>query len=89
MFPIKIKLQYPIQNGSETIESIEISRRLKVKDLMSTDNLEPTAHNAKLIGNLTGLPPNIIEEMDASDYKDVAKVLDSFLSPSPESGKEV
>lgn len=88
MEPITIKLDYPVQYGSETISEVTITRRMQVKDLKGTGMLDDTERGIKLVERLTGQPPKVVEELDAIDFQRISGIIESFLSPSPVNGKE-
>lgn len=78
--PYKIKLQTPIEWGTETIREITIKRRLKARDLKSVpvQNIQMD-HVLSLVSKMTGEPVALIEELDVMDLMQAAEVLNSFL----------
>jgi hypothetical protein len=87
MDPIKIKLQYPIAFGSETIDSVEISRRIKVKDVQATAGKTDVEASIILGYRLTGLSPATFAELDAVDFAAVSDAIAPFLPSGLTDGK--
>ena len=74
---IKIELKYPLEN----LKEINI-RRPKVKDLMEVEqlsNLPEAERELLLFEKLTGVPKDILKELDLYDYTQIQKVYQSFL----------
>jgi len=76
-----IKLKNPITVSGATVTSIEL-RKCKVKDSIAARKSSPDVADQEiaLIAILANLAPSDIEELDMSDYKQVQKVLQGFLS---------
>ena len=79
---VTIFLIYPVQFPKNLMEEITL-RRPKVKDRLSVDNLKITDADkeVRLLGNLAGLTPSELSELDMLDYGRVQEVLQGFLSP--------
>ena len=83
-----IKLKYPIQHGSETINELRVEKRLKAKmfkGIPAQDMLFD--HMLVLLGRLTGQPPSIIEELDSEDLFPAVEMVNSFLPGSLTTGE--
>ena len=76
-----IKLQHPV-----TVDGVSISeltmRRSKVKDRLAVANMRDKSDEEKeimLFANLCEVSPDVIRELDESDYPAVQKVYVSFF----------
>lgn len=87
--PTVVKLQYPIQYGSEEITELRTERRLRAADLrgitfgenMSADDV------MNLVSRLFGQPLSAVKQLDASDLLAAGRVIDSFFKNGPETGE--
>jgi hypothetical protein len=77
----KIKLQYPV-----TIDGVSYSelsmRRSRVKDRLAVANMKDKSDEEKeilLFANLCEVSPDVIRDLDESDYPAVQKVYMSFF----------
>jgi len=85
--PFTLTLREPIEWGSETRETIVITKRLKAKhfkgmrgsDMSFTDQIS-------LISQATVEPFALIEEIDAGDFMVLSNVINSFLPPGLTTG---
>ena len=87
--PLKVfKLKHPIKFGSETIDTLEINRRLKAKDLkeMPTSN-QRMGDMMKIVSKLFAQPMKVIEELDAEDLLEITEVVNDFLPSSLATGE--
>jgi len=86
--PTVIKLDYPVDAGSETIDELRLTRP-KVKHLKQMDEIEGDVAKAEMmISVLSGVPLSVISNMDAVDFAKAGEVLDGFLgSALPIGGK--
>jgi len=76
-----IKLSYP---PSEDLKEIRI-RRPKVKDIkevMSLKNLEDLDRDLLLLEKLTGVPKQVLEELDIADWTKLQTVLAEMMGNS-------
>lgn len=81
------KLQYPIQYGGETLDSIEIPDRFKVKHLRAMDRSEGEIGKViELLSELTQVPPSVIGEIDAEDMTELGSIIGDRLGKPPETG---
>lgn len=78
----KISLKHPISIAGAEYKEITL-RRPKVKDYITarkvggTDDVES---ELALFASLSGVDPQVFEEMDMADYKKVQECYQSFLS---------
>lgn len=85
-----IELKYPIDSAGETINNLTM-RRSKVKDRLLVAKMKSASDEEKeirLFSNLCEVSPNIIEELDESDYSVLQKTYMDFftsegISPEP------
>jgi len=76
-----IKLNYPIESGGSTIADLNM-RRSKVKDRLIVAKMKNSSDEEKeirLFANLCEVAPNIIEELDESDYANLQKAYMDFF----------
>lgn len=84
-----INLDYPIQIGSETLQSISINRRPKAGDLMDMKSGEQTLGDImKIISKISGETLDTIKELDLEDLTKISEVVQGFLGNSPKIGGE-
>lgn len=76
----KIKLTFPV-----TIDGTEYSeltmRRSKVKDRLAVSSMQASDEQKeiRLLANLCNVPPQVLEEMDETDYARLQKVYVGFF----------
>ena len=94
MSETSIQLKFPLSyksNGGTKIEVPVITlRRMKAKDLKTikfADVASDPSAMFPLIAALSGLPIDVVEELDIADLKTVTDSLTSFWSQSPAIGK--
>lgn len=87
--PYVIKLDYPVEWGSETRDTITIKRRLKGKDLkgIPTENLK-IGDMFKLVSKVTAEPNTFIDELDSKDLFKAIDVVKSFLPSTQMTGED-
>lgn len=76
-----IKLNYPIESDGSTIADLNM-RRSKVKDRLIVAKMKNSSDEEKeirLFANLCEVSPNIIEELDESDYANLQKAYMDFF----------
>ena len=76
-----IKLNYPIESSGSTITDLNM-RRSKVKDRLLVAKMKNSSDEEKeirLFANLCEVAPNIIEELDESDYANLQKAYMDFF----------
>lgn len=86
----KIELKYPVESNGENITNLTM-RRSKVKDRLLVAKMKNSPDEEKeirLFANLCEVAPNIIEELDESDYSVLQKTYMDFftsegISPEP------
>ncbi len=86
----KLKLAHPFQVDGKAMAEITI-RRPKVKDIRAIDTVKDQGdlqQGLTMACLLTGLPPDVLDEMDAGDFARVSEVVMSFLpnSTAPRTG---
>jgi hypothetical protein len=80
----KLKLAHPVQVDGKAMAEITI-RRPKVKDIRAIDTVKDQGdlqQGLTMACLLTGLPPDVLDEMDAGDFARVSEVVMSFLPKS-------
>jgi hypothetical protein len=76
---IKYTLESPIQFGSETISEIEFTQP-KVKHLKKLDGIMgEITKTAKMIEICGNIPAPVVDEIDAKDLAQIAKVVEGFF----------
>ena len=76
-----IKLNYPIESDGANITDFNM-RRSKVKDRLLVAKMKNSSDEEKeirLFANLCEVAPNIIEELDESDYANLQKAYMDFF----------
>ena len=76
-----IKLKYPITIDGTEYKELTM-RRSKVKDRLTVANMKDKSDEEKeilLFANLCEVSPDVIRELDESDYPEVQKVYTSFF----------
>ena len=76
-----IKLNYPIESDGTTIADLNM-RRSKVKDrfiVAKRKNSSDEEKESRLFANLCEVAPNVIEELDESDYANLQKAYMDFF----------
>ena len=77
-----IKLQYPVTVDGHGYNELTM-RRCKVKDRRAVAKLTDDAtREVTLIANLCGVPPSVIDELDAADYAQLTGTLVGFFGSS-------
>ena len=77
----KIELKYPIESNGSNITDLNM-RRSKVKDRLIVAKIKNSSDEEKeirLFANLCEVAPNIIEELDESDYANLQKAYMDFF----------
>lgn len=76
-----IELKYPIDSSGESVDKLTM-RRSKVKDRLIVAKMKNSSDEEKeirLFANLCEVAPNIIEELDESDYANLQKAYMDFF----------
>lgn len=82
---VKLKLEYPIKWGEDTISEI-VFQRPKGKHLKSIGT-EVTGETVMTIaGKISGHPPSFFDEMDVIDWTRVGEVIGDFLDSGRKTG---
>ena len=82
---VKIKLAYPIENGSEIIDSIEL-KRPKGKHLRAFPSDPQPTDMLNLAAKISGQPNHIFDEMDMKDCMTIIGAVGDFLGDGQEIG---
>lgn len=83
---IRLRLEWPIENGSETVSAITL-KRPKAKHLRGISGGELTTGQAiDLAGKLAALESHILDDIDGSDVMRIAETLGVFFPDSPAAG---
>jgi len=87
-YPIVLKLQAPIEHGSETIYELLFKRpRVKHFKRMRMDN--PGMDDAvEIISQLTGHPPSVIDELVMEDMDAASEILGNLFPASRKTTKQ-
>ena len=76
-----IELKYPIDSSGESVDKLTM-RRSKVKDRLIVAKMKNSSDEEKeirLFANVCEVAPNIIEELDESDYANLQKAYMDFF----------
>jgi len=74
-----IELTYPILDAEEEIKSLNL-RRPTVRDILVMDAVVGNIQKSvRMIAQLSDLPVEVIETMDAHDFAKVSEVVSDFL----------
>jgi hypothetical protein len=82
---VKIKLAYPIENGSETVDSIEL-KRPKGKHLRTFPADPKPSDMLDLASKISVHPKHIYDEMDMKDCMTVISAVGDFLDDGQATG---
>jgi len=78
--PFTLTLREPITWGTETRETVVITKRLKAKDFKGMRGSDMSfTDQISLISQATVEPVAFIEELDAGDFMVLSNVINSFL----------
>jgi len=77
-----VTLKYPVKVKGVDYTALTLGRRLKVKDLLQADRQGGSAGEQEVIqfALMCGVAPDVIEELDAADYKALQNKAKAFLS---------
>ncbi|MCG7588425.1 phage tail assembly protein [Photobacterium sp. OFAV2-7] len=80
-----VMLDIPFEYKGQKVETLEI-RRPKVRDQLIADkqNKEPADKEVHLMSLLAGVEPELIQELDLSDYEQVQEVIVGFRKKNSE-----
>lgn len=84
---MKIKLNTPIQNGTETIAELEM-KRPKAKHFRGMPAKIGMDEMLDLAARSCGQPPSVIDELEADDMMRVLEVVGDFLESTRRIGKQ-
>ena len=74
-----IKLKYPVRHGDKEITEVTL-KRLKGKDLVESEKFPgELERSAFLISRATGLPMEVVLEMDGEDFTSLSQKVARFL----------
>lgn len=82
-----IKLQEPIQHGSEIIAELHI-RPPKAKDMRGLPLQMGMDDMLTLLGRCSAQPPSVIDELSFNDLTAAMEVVGDFLGHSPATGRK-
>jgi hypothetical protein len=85
--PRIVKLKYPVNQGTETINELRFERRLKARDFKGLSQEARMDEMLVLAGRLCAQPPSVIEELDAEDMLSVMEVIGDFLPGGLQTGR--
>lgn len=72
-------LKFPIERGSETVTQLDFIQP-KVKHLKKLDGVTgDIAKTAKMIEICANIPPSTVDEIDAKDIAEIAKIVEGFF----------
>jgi hypothetical protein len=81
-------LRFPVEFGSDTITKLSL-RRIKGKDLRAISECKSEGERSlELIGKLSGQPRAVVDELDATDIGEVAKIIEGFTVSGQLTGGE-
>lgn len=74
-----INLKYPVKDGNEEISTITL-RRATVRDILVMNSIEGNiAKTVAMVAQLSDLPRDVVEAMDASDFVEASEKVADFL----------
>ncbi len=77
-----IELKYPVESSGQILQKLTM-RRSKVKDRLLVAKMKNSSDEEKeirLFANLCEVEPQVIEELDESDYANLQKLYLSFFA---------
>ena len=79
--PVRTPLRYPVTVEGETYDALTM-RRAKARDSLAAEKGGgiDAEKEIRQFSNLCEVPPEVIEELDLHDYKQLQDVYRSFLS---------
>lgn len=81
-----IILKHPIKANGQVLEEITLERP-RVKHLKVVDGVKGEVEKtALLIGELAGIPPSGVDQLDAEDFAALAEVIGGFFGAAPKTG---
>lgn len=85
----KLKLEYPINYNGQTINELNV-RRSKIKDRLAISFMKCSDEEkeVRLFANLAEVTPDVIKELDESDYKEFQNLYLSFFKSAATSEKQ-
>ena len=89
-WPAVVKLSFPVQFGSERIETLTFQRGTlaAVKGLnVRVDGMPPLEQLMMIASRLCGQPINVIEKLDADDASEVLEIALGFFARCLVAGK--
>lgn len=87
-WPLKVKLQHPVELGSERIEELTL-RRGRLKDIAGIKLSETaTDHLILIASRMSGKPTAVIGMLEGEDAKIVMEVAMNFLAQCLEGGSK-
>jgi len=78
----KIVFRFPVKDAGIEVKEVTM-RRAKVKDMRIATEISDSdgSYETILLGNLCGLSPEAMDEVDQYDYAEMQSVYKSFLAP--------
>ena len=87
-YPIVIKLEHPVQYGSELISEVRFGMpKGKHLRLLKMDGGSPSADSLEFLAGLAGQPPSVFDEMALTDIQRCTEILGKLFQPSPPTSK--
>ena len=86
--PIVVKLEYPVQHGTEEITELKTERRLQAKDFRGIKSTEIMFDDMlKMISRLFAVPPSVVNELDVVDMMAAGEVINGFFASGQKTGE--
>lgn len=81
-YPIVIKLEVPIERGSEVIYELQLQRP-KAKHFKKMNMADASMEDAlELLSQLSGQPPSVIDELAMEDFTAASEIVGNLFAPS-------
>jgi Phage tail assembly chaperone proteins, E, or 41 or 14 len=85
--PIVLKLNHPVQRGTEEITELKAERRLQAKDFRGIKSTEIMFDDMlTMISRLFTVPPSVVNELDVTDMMAAGEVINGFFGSGPKTG---
>jgi hypothetical protein len=81
--PIKIKLQVPVQHGSETVSELVIDHQMTANDIKGLKIMQiedvTVGEVLLVIGGMANQPPSVMGKVDPKDLSQIFNAFSSFF----------